>query len=147
VTTWEIFESIGDDALRKRVYTAMNQPGFALERIRPYPGAEEAVDALRERAELYIVTSPFFSAAWMHDRLQWLDRELGIPNANVIFARHKHVVRGDVFVDDSPDHVRAWNGHWRACAGKGVLFDQHYNRADADLPRVKGLSQIVKLLS
>jgi 5'(3')-deoxyribonucleotidase len=146
ITTWEIFDSIGDEALRRRVYGIMNEPGFSESRIQAYPGAREAVGVLQERAELYVVTSPFHSAAWMHGRLAWLDRELAIPPGRVIFAREKHIVRGDVFVDDNPAHVREWNARRRGCTGRGMLFDQPYNRGDRDLPRVFTLAQIADLV-
>lgn len=147
VTTWEIFESIGDRALAERCYGAMNAPGFCLERIRPYPGAAEAVGALREVADVFVVTAPFRTAHWIHERTTWLERHLGFAASQVIFARHKHVVRGDVFVDDKPDHVRAWDRGRRGCDGRGFLWDQIYNRDATDLPRLHGWDALLREVS
>ena len=79
------------------------------ESLAVYPGAVDGVCALREVADVYIVTSPWNSCAtWTHEREAWLRRNFDISHANVLHASAKHLVRGDVFVDDKTEAVVAW---------------------------------------
>ncbi len=141
VRTWEIFDSIGTPELRERVYDRMNREGFCRDVIRPYPGAVEAIADLREHADVYVVTAPFRTATWMSERLAWLGHHFALPADHVVFTERKQLVRGDVFVDDKPDHVRRWDAGRRACTGRAFLWDQAYNR-EADLPRLRSWAEL-----
>ena len=137
--SWEIFASIGDRALAERTYNAMNEPGFCLERVPPLPGAIDGLASVRERVDLFIVTAPFRSGFWMHERVQWLALHFGVPADRVVFARHKGLIRGDFFADDNPHHVQGWAEQRRECRGQGFVWDQPYNRRELpDLPRLRG---------
>lgn len=93
-------------------WAAVKQPGFC-RRIRPLPGAREAVSLLSESADVYVVTSPFSgNPTWTSERDMWLFEEMGIPPARIVHTGAKHLVRGDVFVDDREDNVAAWEAAW-----------------------------------
>jgi len=141
--SWEIFQSIGDRDLGDRTYNAMNEPGFCLERVHPLPGAVEGIARIRERCDLFILTAPFRSGFWLHERLAWLETHMGIPRDSVVFARQKRLVRGDLFVDDNPHHVRSWDRNRRACTGEGFVWDQPYNRLEmTKLNRMHGWDEL-----
>lgn len=140
VTRWDIAECLAAHCVRegelgwevgrisREVGKVVSAPGFASEMIRPHESAKEPVAKL-EVADVYAVTSPWHSSpTWMHERTAWLKRHFKIPRERVIHASTKHLVRGDVFVDDKASHVTAWAGANRE--GMGVLFDMHHNRAD-----------------
>jgi len=74
------------------------------------PGAIEGVARLREVAEVYIVTSPWNSCrTWLHDRETWLKRHFDIPHSHVLACSAKHLVAGDLFVDDKTETCVAWD--------------------------------------
>lgn len=86
--------------------------GFASS-LRPLPGAQDAVRRLRHLGEVYVVTSPWNSnPTWTHEREAWLERHFKISNGRVIHTSAKHLVCGDVFVDDRGDSVDAWGDRW-----------------------------------
>lgn len=114
--------------LRKAIDAMVVAPGFC-ENIRPQKAAVEAVAKLRELADVYVVTSPWDSSpTWMYERLHWVHRHFDIPRGHVIQTGRKHLVRGDIFVDDKPSHVVEWQAAWPGSLG--VLFDMHHNRAE-----------------
>lgn len=120
--------------LKARVTELVVRPGFT-ESLRVQPGAKNAVAHLLEIAEVYVVTAPWDSSpTWMHERMHAVHRHFRIPRAHVIQTAAKHVVHGDVFVDDKPSNVREWGGRWLDSAA--ILFDMHHNwGSDHDLRR------------
>lgn len=101
--------------------------------IPPYEGMKEAVERLRAHHEVFFVTSPFPDAQhWTWERTQWLKEHFGAGDRDIVFTHAKHVVRGDVLVDDKPSNVIEWCNHhpdkW------GVLWAQPYN-SGAWLPK------------
>ena len=83
-----------------------NIPGvFAL--MDPMPGALEAVDALKEKYDLYILSSsPWENPTALGDKLAWIKQYFGgdgrenIFFRKVIFSSVKHLSRGDILIDD-----------------------------------------------
>lgn len=100
--------------------------------IRPYEGAIEGVLALMEIADVYFVTSPIWtSKTWTYDRALWLRDHLGIDNRRIIFTSSKHLVHGDIFVDDKPETVEKWRQH--NSPAYAVVWDQPYNQGHPEL--------------
>jgi 5'(3')-deoxyribonucleotidase len=77
-----------------------------------------------------IVTSPLLdyeggggrldSLFWVHERLQWLKRHFGFEPHEIVFTSQKHLIRGDVLVDDHQEHVEKF-------PGRGVLWAKPHN--------------------
>jgi len=98
----------------------------------PLPGAADAVRTLRARAEVYVVTA----ALDVRARAENLDAHFGLTVDRIVSASAKHLVRGDAFLDDRPDHVRRWASAWPH--GRAYVFDAPYNRQDTSSNRVYG---------
>jgi 5'(3')-deoxyribonucleotidase len=114
-------------ALKSRCIQHVVKPGFC-DAIQVQPGAIEAVDRLRKIADVYVVTSPWDSSpTWEFERKNWLKRHFDIHHHNVLQGAAKHLVFGNVFVDDKIDHVLEWSKRWPE--GRAILFDMHHNRA------------------
>lgn len=76
------------------------------------PGVVEAIEALREHAEVVAVTSPpRHSRHWVHERTQWLVSNLGFDDNSIIHTRAKHMIVGNMLIDDSPTNVTKWQEH------------------------------------
>lgn len=91
---------------------AIGERGFC-ESLKPYEGAQAGVRSLQEIAEVYVVTSPWNSSpTWTHERESWLWRHFKIPHSRVLHTSAKHLVAGDLFVDDKTSTVVAWRDAW-----------------------------------
>jgi 5'(3')-deoxyribonucleotidase len=112
--------------LTRRIVDRVISPGWCAA-LEPHPGAQAAVSRLQELGDVYVVTSPWDSSpTWQHERLHWCEKHFEISRGNVIHAGKKHLIRGDVFVDDKASHVEEWHREWPD--GLGVLFDMHHNK-------------------
>lgn len=149
ITTWEIFDSVepGLQRYKQKTYDLL-KARLGCSTIRPYEGSGKGMRALQEVAHVVIVTSPFHgSDTWMSERTAWLHRYFGIGHDDVIHAKKKHHIKGDIFVDDSPANVGDWAAaHHGALA---LLWDAPYNRKEtpAGSQRVHGWEELVALAS
>lgn len=126
VTDWDILESLKLKKRSEELYALMQKPGFCLD-LPVLPGAKEAVAALQDVADVYIVTAPMSSVRdWTHQREAWLRKHFGIKSSQVFHTSAKHLIRGDIFVDDKFDNCVAWNQkNWTAFT---LLWDAPHNQ-------------------
>jgi 5'(3')-deoxyribonucleotidase len=117
--------------LKRDVEAIIEKEGFCQE-LQMTPHAREAIDVIREWADVYVVTSPWQSSkTWTYDRNKWLKRNFDIDPSHVIYTQKKHMVVGDIFVDDKPEHVAAWIDGMIAVdlyGREGYVFAQSHNR-------------------
>lgn len=105
-----------------------NIPGiFAL--MDPVPGALEAVDRLKEKYDLYILSSsPWENPTALGDKLAWIKKYFGgegrenIFFRKVIFSSVKHLNRGDILIDD------------RTANGAGDFLGRHIHFGSSEFP-------------
>lgn len=148
ITTWGIFDSLSEhEHLRDATYNELKRPGGCLS-IPVYPGAQAAVETLKELVDIVVVTSPFKgSETWVHERELWLEKHFGISHRDVIHTGRKELVDGDIFVDDKVDHVVKWaKDHPTKWA---LLWAQRYNEKGAlerqtNVRRVKGWEELIE---
>lgn len=116
-------------------------PGF-WENIPIFEDAARVMAELVEVHDVYILTKP-----WIHyqrceeEKKEWIKKHLPFFNLeNVIFTGHKHLLKGDFFIDDAPDYMeinhtpviafaypynKEYETHFRAYSWKdiGKFFD------------------------
>lgn len=127
--TWEAHRYVKQEC-GKKIYHYISTPGFYLA-MKPIEGAVETLARLHERFDIVIVTnSPLTGYA---DKERWLKKYLPfIPRENLIFARRKDLIQGDLLFDDAPPNIQAY-----LRAGRPVVaMDYPYNR-DLPCPRVQ----------
>lgn len=140
-TSWDCFQFLSDEE-RSEVFHRISQPGFC-EGLSPLPGAKEAVAELQELGDVFVVTSPWDSAQWAFERLNWLRSHFGILRKNVVSTSAKFLVYGDCLIDDNPDHIRSWE----EChpAGHGLLWHIPNTRGQHDdLDRVHSWEEVLQ---
>lgn len=147
VHEWSIGKALGlPDHVAERVWNRLRRPG-AHHEIRPYPGAREAVLALAEVADLYFVTAPLRDApTWCYDRYHWLRAHLGIERPQMVYTKHKHLIDGDVLIEDNADTAGRWAAERRErtngyCGTTAFLIDRPWNRGE----RVQGVVRTADL--
>lgn len=135
---WDVFETLKENLAKthspedtrrimKEVNAAVVRRGFCLE-LEPLPGAVEAVKAIQaaEHLELFVITSHFGSnETWVHERDSSLKKHFGIAGKQILHGSSKHIVSGDIFVDDKVDNVTSWMDH---NDGAAFLWDTPHNR-------------------
>ena len=104
-----------------------NIPGiFSL--MDPVPGAIEAVYALKDKYDLYILSSsPWENPTALGDKLAWVKKYFGgekdsLFYKKVIFSSAKHLSRGDILIDD------------RTANGAGDFEGEHILFGSQDFP-------------
>lgn len=109
VTDWDMAHSLGIS--NKLVFGIAGEEGFCTD-LNMMPGAQEAVEKLKKYGSIYVVTAPIYtSKTWMFERTRWLYEHFGINGGHVIQTSAKHLIRGDVFIDDRSNHVEKWFKH------------------------------------
>lgn len=135
---WDVLEALGFSAFAKEaVRDAWQYDGFC-QHMRPYAGAYEAVQELQQFCDVFVVTSSNDeSLSWDYDNKAFCEGQLHIPPDRVVFTAHKHLLCGDMFVDDKPANVSAADT-------PAFLWDQPYNRdADPQLARLRSWAELV----
>lgn len=119
---------VSPEVLEKFTGEYDNIPGiFAL--MDPMPGAIEAVDLLKEKYDLYILSSsPWENPTALGDKLAWVKKYFGgdgqenIFFRKVIFSSVKHLNRGDILIDD------------RTANGAGDFLGRHIHFGSSEFP-------------
>jgi len=128
ITEYNIKRSLKlTDAEYEAVGRAIGRVGMAAS-MDPLPGAIDGVKEVMKVADVYFVTSVFdVCPTWSYDRRLWLDKYFGDGvGHNAVFTKRKHLVKGDVFVDDMPYHIDSWS---KKNYGYAVLWKQLYNKS------------------
>jgi 5'-nucleotidase len=113
----------------------------ALARARPTPGALFSVNVLMHYYNVYFVSycHPAAPEAMSLKRL-WVEKHLPeFDLDNMIFTKKKHLVMGDVLIEDSEEMLKDWK--WTNPEGRGLLFKTGYT------PEGKAWTDIIDLLT
>jgi 5'(3')-deoxyribonucleotidase len=155
ITEWTITDSPFFQAIQTRngqthaelaraVWKRANRIGFCSS-LKPVAGAIEAVERLREFANVEVLTSPLASSpTWITERVEWLGRHFGFEAEDVHLVSKKFRVPGDFLIDDKLSHLLKW----RSAEGRGgytshayqhvpILWDAPYNRERGEGVNVK----------
>lgn len=130
-TAWDFARTMGlSREQHKKTWEAINRKGQA-GKMTLLPGARAGVLALMSIANVYFVTMPVPSSpTWTYDRNAWLSACFRLnASDHVLYTSQKHLVRGDVFVDDKPEIVLNWLTN---NAGLGVIWGK-----PPELPELK----------
>lgn len=94
-------------------------------------GAIDGVERLRSVSDVYVLTSPWNSCpTWLHEREGWLKKHFGIPHSHILVGSAKHLVAGDMLVDDKTETLREWSRLHGHLGGRAVQWQTPHNRAD-----------------
>ncbi len=145
VTDWSFQKALGlsNDCVRD-VEALLFEPGF-VRGLSSLPGTYEGVAALEKAGhDLVFVTSPWRGhPTWAHERDQWITERW--PDAKIVSTNQKQFIKGDVLIDDKPEHVERWCEEH--VAGFGLVWDAPYNRErDTGDYRVTNWSDVLECI-
>lgn len=99
--------------------------------LRPYEGAVQGVERLRDLADVVVLTAPMHGKHWHAERVEWIRDHLGLQPEDVIFSKRKELVEGDVLIEDRAETVSHWLSVRRVRAAtrhhKGVVVHRRHN--------------------
>ena len=102
--------------------------------LAPYEHAVAGVQAMMEIADVYFVTSPWWSSLyWLRERTEWLCGQFGqTQGRKLVLSSEKHLVRGDILIEDKPESLDAWIHAQMAARHpepwQPILWERPYNR-------------------
>lgn len=105
----------------RKVYDALDIPGW-YRSLPEIPGGADAVKSLMDAGhEIYICTSAGRSPSAPGDKVAWMRRMMPfVPQERVIIASPKHLLRFNVFIDDSPAKVVKYKMTWPKARTMGI---------------------------
>jgi len=128
-----------DEAQTAELYKHVMTEGWCRS-LPAYEGAKEAVNYIRQFADVIPVTAHFFdSKHWVHERDLWIVEHLGIPMTDIVHTHRKFQIDGDILIDDKISHIRSWIG--RRPTKRAVLFQRKYNQNEV-LERTSNITMI-----
>lgn len=105
-SSWHIDSELFSEEQSSKIWDTINStPGF-ISGLEIYPEAEQALKELRMLGTVVAVTAIKGPLAF-YERYTWLLNH-GFTHETIGFIASKQIVRGDVFIDDKPEHVNAW---------------------------------------
>ncbi len=145
-TQWNILAMVPEEHHALVEATAM-EAGFC-SRLVPIVGAHAAVLSLQALGKVYAVTAPWPGAkTWYWEREQWLREHFDIYSDEVLHVTPKHLVRGNVIIEDKRENALAWAK--ANPEGLAILWDMPYNQEPCSLPnvaRAKDWPTVVRLV-
>lgn len=121
---WDIFSQFLNPVQEGIVRYQVSSRGFC-SNLKVLPGALEGLESLRVAAEVYLVTAPYPSYSWASERLNWIEQHLRFPSTHVVLTSAKHLVCGDVLIDDKASNLVEW--HKAHPKGVPLLWGTHIN--------------------
>ena len=99
--------SVGTD-----IYNYIKEPGF-FDDLEPIAGAVKTLTSLAmEGHDVFIATAHADNPQCASAKIRWAQEHLGFSRKQVILIHAKHMLRGDVFIDDTPKKLRAYKESW-----------------------------------
>lgn len=128
ITSWELRHSLPEEEQRASMQI-MAVPGFC-HGLAWYEGARDFLRKLAAETELHVLTAPFEgSETWMAERKAWLASDVPRDQVHFISGKWKHLVQGDVLIEDHPGNAVAWLD--ANPLGVAILIDRPWNSPKA----------------
>lgn len=110
------------------IYKYLTPDLFA--RLKPLPGAVEAVNVLTQHHSVHFITSAPRGTA--DAKIEWVRRYFPHLKDNVFTGKHKYMLKGDVLIDDCAANLVEYK---TAHPGSTTItIDYPYNRNEVDQP-------------
>ncbi len=96
----------------QKIYDFINS-GDVYTQLEPLAGALSGIEVIEQMGHnVVIVTAGAKHVHTAGHKLEWCKKHLGFNRKKVIIAHQKELVRGDVFLDDSPKMIRNYRAAW-----------------------------------
>jgi 5'(3')-deoxyribonucleotidase len=93
--------------------------------LKPFPWARELYRYLSSIGQVTICTSPSLHPTCPAQKIEWVQRHLGLRSSNMMIGSRKYLMAkpGNVLIDDYPKNVEAF----RTVGGDAILVPSNWN--------------------
>ncbi|MDC6351058.1 5'(3')-deoxyribonucleotidase [Zeaxanthinibacter sp. PT1] len=134
----EVWQSV-PEARQQSVKDHARQEGF-FRPLKPIEDSIRVVKELQRKHEIYIASAAMQFPNSLREKSDWLDEHFPfIPWQNRILLGHKHILDGDVLIDDRSYNLKNFKG-------RGMLFTSPHNVNENHYERVNTWTEIAGLL-
>ena len=127
------------EAHQKSVLQHAYQVGFFKD-LAVIEDSQEVMEALSEKHEVYIASAAMQFPNSLKEKSDWLDEFFPfIPWQKRILCGHKHILKGEVLIDDRSYNLQNFDG-------RGLLFTSPHNTKTEGFERVSTWKAIEALL-
>ena len=105
--SWDIFDIPEVRVLENDIFRCIEM-SRAIYNMDLYDGAIEFVDTLRIMGRVIACTASIYPTTFPSERAAWLIGKVGFNVNDIIFAKDKSMVKGDVFIDDNLSNIINW---------------------------------------
>lgn len=127
------------EAHRKSVRQHAYQIGFFKD-LAVIKDSQEVMKALSDKHEVYIASAAMQFPNSLKEKSEWLDEFFPfIPWQQRILCGHKHILKGEVLIDDRSYNLQNFEG-------KGLLFASPHNSNTKGFNRVASWKEIATIL-
>ncbi len=123
-------ESVRMHATREGFFSMLN----------PIAGSRQIMEQLVKRYDLYIASAAMQYPNSLKEKSDWLDEFFPFINwKNRILCGDKHILKGDILIDDRSYNLRKFNG-------RSILFTSPHNVHSDDFERVNNWKEVAEAL-
>jgi 5'(3')-deoxyribonucleotidase len=103
---WRMVPEAHQDNVRKHA----TRRGF-FRNLKPIAGSQEILAKLADKHEVYIASAAMQFPNSLEEKSDWLDEFFPfIPWQNRIMCGHKHILKGDILIDDRSYNLETFDG-------------------------------------
>ncbi|CAM3525315.1 5'(3')-deoxyribonucleotidase [Zobellia roscoffensis] len=104
--------------------------------LKPIEHGQAVLKKLSEKHEVYIASAAMQFPNSLEEKSEWLDEHFSfIPWENRILCGHKHILRGDVLIDDRSYNLETFEG-------RSLLFTSPHNVNTTGFERVNNWLEV-----
>lgn len=108
--------------------------------LQPIEYSQDVIKALNDKHEVYIASAATQFPNSLEEKIDWLDDYFPfIPWQNRILCGNKHILKGDVLIDDRSYNLQEFNG-------RKLLFTAPHNLHETEFERVNNWQEVAQLL-
>lgn len=132
---WTIVPEAHQDSIRKHA----TRRGF-FRNLKPLPDSIDVLKKLSEKQEVYIASAAMQFPNSLEEKSEWLDEHLPfISWQNRILCGHKHILKGDVLIDDRSFNLEHFDG-------RSLQFTSPHNVNTPGFERVNNWLEVAEKL-
>lgn len=134
----EVWQSVPEDR-QLGVKNHARTDGF-FRGLRPIKDSQEILRELSKKYDLYVASAAMQFPNSLREKSDWLDEYFPFIHwKNRILCGHKHILRGDILIDDRSYNLESFNG-------RKILFSSPHNSNTTGFERVDNWKEVADLL-